>query len=153
MWMMSYARLCESWWRTLIMTYAHVHDDEPRVNCDCRHGRTPVEVYWRTRGHVAGVRWREWCERSELSTGHFSWTRPDPTRRNVDPTRDCRQKVWPDPTHPLPHIDYVHEFNMQVANREQYTAIVEWFRGKLWKYRIWILILNKYLFIKYLIII
>ena len=35
---------------------------------------------------------------SELSTGHFSWTRPDPTRRNVDPTRpdptrDCRQKV------------------------------------------------------------
>ena len=24
---------------------------------------------------------------AELSTGHFSWTRPDPTRRNVDPTR------------------------------------------------------------------
>ena len=30
---------------------------------------------------------------TELSTGHFSWTRPDPTRRNVDPTR-------PDPTRP-----------------------------------------------------
>ena len=25
---------------------------------------------------------------------------PDPTRGNVDPTRDCRQKVWPDPTPP-----------------------------------------------------
>ena len=24
---------------------------------------------------------------TELSTGHFSWTRPDPTRWNVDPTR------------------------------------------------------------------
>ena len=24
---------------------------------------------------------------TELSTGQFSWTRPDPTRRNVDPTR------------------------------------------------------------------
>ena len=36
----------------------------------------------------------------ELSTGHCSWTRP--TRRNVDPTRpdptrDCWQKVWPEP--------------------------------------------------------
>ena len=34
----------------------------------------------------------------ELSTGHFFWTRPNPTRRNVDPTRDCWQNVWPDPT-------------------------------------------------------
>ena len=35
---------------------------------------------------------------AELSTGHFSWTRPDPTRGNVDPTRpdptrEFRQKV------------------------------------------------------------
>ena len=37
----------------------------------------------------------------ELSTGHFFWTRPDPAKRWPDPTRECRQKVWPrpDPTH------------------------------------------------------
>ena len=29
----------------------------------------------------------------------------DPTRQNVDPTRDCRQKVWPDPT--LLYMNYV----------------------------------------------
>ena len=49
----------------------------------------------------------------ELSTGHFSWTRPDPTRpgetlTRPDLTRDCRQKVWPDPTRPaarpFPHM-------------------------------------------------
>ena len=75
----------------------------------------------------------------ELSTGHFSWTRPDPTRRNVDPTRDCRQKVWPDPTRPDPTrptliiMYYVSRVQwIQVANREQYT-IVAWFRGKQWK--------------------
>ena len=27
---------------------------------------------------------------------------PDPTRRNIDPTRDYQQKVWPDPTRPDP---------------------------------------------------
>ena len=36
----------------------------------------------------------------ELSTGHFSWTRPDPAKLWPDPTRDFRQKVWPDPTNP-----------------------------------------------------
>ena len=39
----------------------------------------------------------------ELSTGHFSWTRPDPTRRNVDPTRPdprlpTKSLTRPDPT-------------------------------------------------------
>ena len=34
----------------------------------------------------------------ELSTGHISWTRPGETLTRPDPTRDCRQKVWPDPT-------------------------------------------------------
>ena len=41
--------------------------------------------------------------RPELSTGHFSWTRPDPTRRNVDPTRPdprlpTKSLTRPDPT-------------------------------------------------------
>ena len=35
-----------------------------------------------------------------MSTGHFSWTRPDPAKRWPDPTRTC----WPksDPTRPIP---------------------------------------------------
>ena len=39
---------------------------------------------------------------TELSTGHFSWTR-DPTRRNVDPTRPAianKKSDVPDPTRP-----------------------------------------------------
>ena len=53
--------------------------------------------------------WRQ-LARAELSTGHFSWTRPDPTHRKVDPTRpdptrDYRQNVWPDPTRPDPRPD------------------------------------------------
>ena len=36
----------------------------------------------------------------ELSTGHFSWTRPDPTRRNVDPSRPGDTWTRPDPTRP-----------------------------------------------------
>ena len=35
---------------------------------------------------------------TELSTGHFSWTRPDPTRRNVDPTRPAIGDKKSDPT-------------------------------------------------------
>ena len=47
---------------------------------------------------------------SELSTGHFSWTRPDPTRRNVDPTRPdprlpTKSLTRPDPTRPDPLTD------------------------------------------------
>ena len=38
---------------------------------------------------------------TDMSTGHFSWTRSDPTR-------DCRQKVWPDPTRDLTLPPYVH---------------------------------------------
>ena len=37
---------------------------------------------------------------SELSTGHFSRTRPDPTRRNVDPTRPAIADKKSDPTRP-----------------------------------------------------
>ena len=39
-------------------------------------------------------------ETPELSTGHFSWTRSDPTRRNVDPTRPAiadKSLTRPDP--------------------------------------------------------
>ena len=39
---------------------------------------------------------------SELSTGHFSWTRPDPTQRNVDPTRPAIADKKSDPTRPDP---------------------------------------------------
>ena len=40
---------------------------------------------------------------TRVSTGHFSWTRPDPTRRNVDPTRPdprlpTKSLTRPDPT-------------------------------------------------------
>ena len=35
---------------------------------------------------------------AELSTGHFSWTRPNPTRRNVDPTRPAIADKKSDPT-------------------------------------------------------
>ena len=52
---------------------------------------------------------------SKLSTGHFSWTRPDPTRRNVDPTRDCRQKVWPDPTRPAAR-PFPNMYSLQLNN-------------------------------------
>ena len=52
---------------------------------------------------------------SELSTDHFSWTRPDPLKRftRFDPTRDCRQKVWPDPTRgpTLPQYMYSLQLN------------------------------------------
>ena len=39
---------------------------------------------------------------AELSTGHFSWTRLDPTRRNVDPTRLAIADKKSDPTRPPP---------------------------------------------------
>ena len=41
---------------------------------------------------------------AELSTGrdHFSWTRPDPTRRNVDPTRPAINDKKSDPIRPDP---------------------------------------------------
>ena len=42
---------------------------------------------------------------AELSTGHFSWTRPDPTRRNVDPTRPALADKKSDPTRPDPRPD------------------------------------------------
>ena len=38
---------------------------------------------------------------TELSTGHFSWTRPDPTRRSVDPTRPAIADKKSDPTKSL----------------------------------------------------
>ena len=44
----------------------------------------------------------------------------DPTQRNVDPTRP-----------PAPYVLFheFHEFNIQVANREQYTIVAR-FRGE-----------------------
>ena len=57
---------------------------------------------------------------TELSTGHFSWTRPDPTRpaemfTRPDPTRDCRQKVWPDPTQPAAR-PFPNKYSLQLKN-------------------------------------
>ena len=58
---------------------------------------------------------------SELSTGHFSWTRPDQTKR------------WPDPQFPTksltPMCTMFQEFNIRVVNMEWYTIVV-CFRGK-----------------------
>ena len=45
---------------------------------------------------------------TQMSTGHFSWTRSDETLTLPDSTRDCRQKVWPDPTRDLTLPPYVH---------------------------------------------
>ena len=42
------------------------------------------------------------ASRPELSTGHFNWTRADPTRRNVDPTRPDPTRPDPTPTRPDP---------------------------------------------------
>ena len=64
-------------------------------------------------------------------------TRPDRTRRSL--TR-------PDPTRPTspPYVYYVHEFNIQVANREQYTInLLHDFNGNIGKYLIRLLSLIK----------
>ena len=62
---------------------------------------------------------------SELSTGHFSGTRPDPTRQNVDPTRPAIADKKSDPTRLTPPIcTMFHEFNIQVAERKQYTILL-----------------------------
>jgi len=52
---------------------------------------------------------------TELSTGHFSWTRPDPTRRNVDPTRPAISDKKSDPARPaarpFPNMYYSLQLN------------------------------------------
>ena len=56
---------------------------------------------------------------SELFTGPLSCTQPDPTGETLtQPTIAAKKTVWPDP-----HMCYImfHEFNIQVANMEQYT--------------------------------
>ena len=87
----------------------------------------------------APLHFRDRDARPELSTGHFSWTQPDPTRPGETLTRPDpglltdkkSDPTWPDQTLPYTYTMF-HEFNMQVANREQYT-IVAWFRGKQWE--------------------
>ena len=58
-------------------------------------------------------RYKGWLSIPFQSCPRVPFLGPDPTRRNLDPTRpdptrDCWQKVWPDPTRsavrPFPHI-------------------------------------------------
>ena len=48
--------------------------------------------------------------------GHFSWTRPDPTRRNVDPTRPAIADKKSDPTRPDPRPDPSPHMNILQLN-------------------------------------
>ena len=41
--------------------------------------------------------------------GQDTWTRPDPTRQGLDPTRRSCQYSGPDPTRPDPRIDPTQE--------------------------------------------
>ena len=74
-------------------------------NCTCgyvimlRHHVTDM-IIWRHKTHSI-------LARVVHGSLFLDPTRPDPATRWPDPTRDCRQKVWLDPTHctlPPPHV-------------------------------------------------
>ena len=52
---------------------------------------------------------------SELSTGHFSWTRPNPAKRWPDPLLPTKSLTRPDPTPPPPiyYVSWVQHSNCQ----------------------------------------
>ena len=50
----------------------------------------------------------------------------DPTRRNIDPPRDCRQKVWPDPqSDPSPICTFFIWINIYLSFNYYILNIVE----------------------------
>ena len=83
-----------------------------------QHGIRPILfsellIHYNLNPTIFQPRRRTWVAFSELSTGHFSRTRPDPTRRNVDLTRPdprlpTKSLTRPDPTRsaarPFPHV-------------------------------------------------
>ena len=52
---------------------------------------------------------------SELSTGHFSWTRPDPPKRWPDPTRPAISDKKSDPTRPAAR-PFPNMYSLQLNN-------------------------------------
>ena len=67
---------------------------------------------------------------SELSTGHFSWTRPGETLTRPDLRMPTKSLTRPEPTPHMYHVSWVQ--HIRDANMEQYT-IGALFRGKQWK--------------------
>ena len=55
-----------------------------------------INVYWLRK------KWR-------VRSGQDTWTRPDPTRQGLDPTRIFCQYSGPDPTQPDPRVDPTRE--------------------------------------------